>query len=82
MNLNRTFAGLCAAGALLAAGAVRAQDAMGGMDMEKSRYGGPVYSGAPALAVTASLVKAGQSGGRQAYQAVRQSQCRLLADRV
>lgn len=56
MKLNRTFFGLCAVGTLLAAGAAQAQ---GAMDMEKSRYGGPVYSGAPALAVTASLVKAG-----------------------
>lgn len=30
-----------------------------GMQMAKSRYGGPAYTGAPALAVTASLVKAG-----------------------
>ncbi|CAN5559041.1 hypothetical protein BH11ARM2_BH11ARM2_24890 [soil metagenome] len=29
------------------------------MDMKESRYGGPVYEGAPALTVTASLVKAG-----------------------
>lgn len=27
--------------------------------MEKARYGGPVYTGAPALTVTASLVQAG-----------------------
>lgn len=65
MKFNRTLAGLCAVGTLLAAGAAHAQDAMGGMDMEKSRYGGPVYTGAPALAVTASLVKAG--GGSAHY---------------
>ena len=42
------------AGLILAAiGRAQAQ----GMDM--SRYGGPVYSGAPALSVTASLVSAG-----------------------
>lgn len=53
------IAGLSVAATLLAAGAVHAQDAMSGGDMDKSRYGGPVYNGAPALAVTASLVKAG-----------------------
>lgn len=37
----------------------------GGMDM--SRYGGPVYKGAPALAVTASLVAAG--GGPSKFSA-------------
>ena len=68
MKLNRAFAGLCAAGTLLAAGAAHAQDAMGG-DMDKSRYGGPVYSGAPALAVTASLVKAG--GGPAHYSTAK-----------
>ena len=69
MKLNRTFAGLFAVGTLLAAGAAHAQDAMGGMDMEKSRYGGPVYTGAPALAVTASLVKAG--GGPAHYSTAK-----------
>ena len=68
MKLNRAFAGLCAAGTLLAAGATHAQDAMGG-GMDKSRYGGPVYSGAPALAVTASLVKAG--GGPAHYSTAK-----------
>ena len=68
MKINRAFAGLCAAGTLLAAGAAHAQSAMGG-DMDKSRYGGPVYSGAPALAVTASLVKAG--GGPANYSTAK-----------
>jgi hypothetical protein len=36
-------------------------DSMGGMDM--SRYGGPVYEGAPALDVTAALVQAGGGAG-------------------
>ena len=33
------------------------------MKMDMSRYGGPVYTGAPALAVTASLVQAGGGPG-------------------
>ena len=65
MKLTRFVTGLSVAAALLAAGAAQAQDAMSGMDMDKSRYGGPVYSGTPALAVTASLVKAG--GGPASY---------------
>ncbi len=59
MKLTHTLVGLCAAGTLLAAGMAQAKAPMNGMNMDKSRYGGPVYSGAPALAVTASLVKAG-----------------------
>lgn len=58
---NKQVGNLIAAGtvvlALACAGAVHADSSMGSMDM--SRYGGPVYSGPPALAVTASLVKAG-----------------------
>ena len=69
MKLTRTLVGLSVAGILMAAGMVQAQDAMNGMDMEKSRYGGPVYSGAPALAVTASLVKAG--GGPAHYSTAK-----------
>lgn len=42
---------------------VSAQSRMAGM--EQSRFGGPVYTGAPALAVTASLVKAG--GGPKGF---------------
>ncbi len=46
-----------------------AGSSMPGMDMSKtmamSRYGGPVYTGAPALAVTAALVQAG--GGAASY---------------
>jgi hypothetical protein len=34
-----------------------------GQGMENSRYGGPVYMGSPALAVTASFVKAGGGPG-------------------
>lgn len=57
---NKTLtvaAALCLAGSL-ATGSVPAHaDDMKGMDM--SRYGGPVYTGTPALTVTASLVAAG-----------------------
>lgn len=38
-------------------------------DMGDSRYGGPVYTGAPALAVTASLVQAG--GGAANFSAAK-----------
>jgi len=37
--------------------------------MDMSRYGGPVYSGAPALTVTASLVQAG--GGAKHFSAAK-----------
>lgn len=67
MKLTRLATGLSVAAVLLAAGTAQAQDAMSGMDM--SRYGGPVYSGAPALAVTASLVKAG--GGPARYSTAK-----------
>ncbi|MGI4789701.1 MAG: hypothetical protein ACRYFS_12720 [Janthinobacterium lividum] len=61
MNFTRMIGGLAVAAALLSVGAAQAQAPMPGMKnmAEKSRYGGPVYSGAPALAVTSSLVKAG-----------------------
>ncbi len=78
MKLNHAFA---VAAALLALSPLAAQAQMSaptpapapmsGMDMSKpmsmdmSRYGGPVYNGDPALAVTASLVKAG--GGASSY---------------
>jgi hypothetical protein len=60
MKIGKLTSCIAAGSALLSfAGisAVHADTAMGAMDM--SRYGGPVYTGAPALAVTASLVKAG-----------------------
>ena len=69
MKITRTLSGLSVAAALLTAGAAQAQTAMGGMKMDTSRYGGPVYSGAPALAVTASLVKAG--GGAAHYSTAK-----------
>ena len=61
-----TIAGLC----MVVCAGVRpatAQDAAAQkpMSMDMSRYAGPVYNGAPALAVTASLVKAG--GGAAKY---------------
>lgn len=65
MKISRMITGLSVTAALLAAGAVHAQGAMPGGVMDKSRYGGPVYNGDPALAVTASLVKAG--GGPAHY---------------
>jgi hypothetical protein len=63
MNITRMIGGFAVAASVLAAGAAQAQMSSmkpaSAMNMEKSRYGGPVYTGAPALAVTASLVKAG-----------------------
>lgn len=67
MKLNLTLSTLAVS--LLLATAAQADSAMSGMDMEKSRYGGPVYSGAPALTVTASLVKAG--GGPAQYSTAK-----------
>jgi len=67
MKLNLTLSTL--AFSLLLTVVAQADSAMSGMDMEKSRYGGPVYSGAPALAVTASLVKAG--GGPAHYSTAK-----------
>jgi hypothetical protein len=58
MKIAKVGSWIAAGASLLSlVGAVHADSAMGSMDM--SRYGGPVYTGAPALAVTASLVKAG-----------------------
>jgi hypothetical protein len=67
MKFTRLIGGLSVAAALFAAGAAQAQ--MSGMTMEQSRYGGPVYTGAPALAVTASLVRAG--GGPAHYSTAK-----------
>lgn len=47
------------AGLVLCSALVLAQ----GMDPGNSRYGGPVYNGAPALSVTASVVRAGGGPG-------------------
>jgi hypothetical protein len=63
-----TVAGLAATLALSVGGTIRpavAQDAAAPMKMDMSRYSGPVYAGAPALEVTASLVAAG--GGPAKY---------------
>jgi hypothetical protein len=58
MKLNTLGTCIAAAAALFTfTAAVHAADSMGTMDM--GRYVGPVYNGAPALTVTASLVKAG-----------------------
>jgi hypothetical protein len=59
----RTFAALGAAATLAAATAALADNDMSGGSMQYGRYGGPVYSGAPALNVTAALVAAGGGAG-------------------
>jgi hypothetical protein len=62
----RALAALAAASTLLTAGVVpAAADSMGNTSTMMGRYGGPVYSGAPALNVTAALVAAG--GGAANY---------------
>ncbi len=51
---------------------------MGGMDM--ARYGGPTYTGAPALPVTASLVQAG--GGPESFSIATALTAMVGADTV
>lgn len=70
MSLKKVglFGGVMALAVTLMTGvSAQAQEKMDKMDM--SRYGGPVYTGAPTLAVTASLVKAG--GGPGQFSAVK-----------
>ncbi len=63
-RFSAALSALLAAGTLaLGAGLAQADPAMKGMDM--ARYGGPVYTGAPALNVTSALVAAG--GGADNY---------------
>ena len=60
MDIKNTVRGAFAALALVAAAVAFGQGKMTmGKGTMTSRYGGPVYGGAPALAVTASLVEAG-----------------------
>lgn len=71
MNFTRMTAALAVAAALVTGSAAFADESMDtGHDtvmhgIQMGRFGGPVYSGAPALAVTASLVAAG--GGADKY---------------
>lgn len=71
MNFTRMTAALAVAAGLVTGTAAFADQPMDtGHDtmmngMQMGRFGGPVYSGAPALAVTASLVAAG--GGADKY---------------
>jgi hypothetical protein len=60
----RTLAALAAATSLAAGAAANADSMSGPMGMQ-GRFGGPVYTGAPALNVTAALVAAG--GGADHY---------------
>ena len=60
MKIGKGLGAIALMAAALTAGVLtgaQAQDKMDHMDM--SRYGGPTYSGKPALSVTSSLVKAG-----------------------
>jgi hypothetical protein len=71
MNFTRMTAALAVVAGLLTGSGAFADESMDtGHDtmmhgMQMGRFGGPVYSGAPALAVTASLVAAG--GGADKY---------------
>jgi hypothetical protein len=60
MNFVKTLGAVAAVAAIVGSTAAIA-DSMSGMSgmAPKARYGGPVYTGAPALNVTASLVEAG-----------------------
>src|SRR5579863_4408192 len=60
----RTIAAFAAA-ATFATAAVASADSMSGGATMMGRYGGPVYTGAPALTVTSALVAAG--GGAAHY---------------
>ena len=64
MTRARVLAALLAAG-ICASAASAFADSMGNSMPMQGRYGGPVYTGAPALSVTASLVAAG--GGAAHY---------------
>ena len=55
--------------ALVAGAAAQGQGMMAKGKMATSRYGGPVYTGAPALTVTASLIEAG--GGPEGWSFVK-----------
>jgi len=54
----RTMAALAAV-LTVSAGSMAMADSMSNGTAQQGRFGGPVYTGAPALSVTASLVKAG-----------------------
>lgn len=64
MNSARMLGALAAA-AVFVAGAAAFADDMSNTTAMQGRFGGPVYSGAPALTVTAALVTAG--GGADHY---------------
>ena len=69
MRSLRTIAALAAVAAF-SMGSVALADQMGSSSMaQQGRFGGPVYSGPPALSVTASLVAAG--GGADNYSTAK-----------
>jgi len=66
MNVQRIAAALAVVAGLLAGSAAFADDSMSNSSMssqQMGRFGGPVYNGPPALAVTSSLVAAGGGAG-------------------
>lgn len=80
MTSGRIIAALGAAATLAAATAAFADNSMSGGSMQNGRYGGPVYSGAPALNVTAALVAAG--GGAAHYSTATALVSMIGADTV
>ncbi len=83
MRIQRIAAALAVVAGLIAGSAAFADDSMSSPSMgtaQMGRFGGPVYDGAPALAVTASLVAAG--GGADKYSTATALTNMLGADTV
>ncbi len=83
MRIQRIAAALAVAAGLIAGSAAFADDSTSSGSMgtaQMGRFGGPVYSGAPALAVTSSLVAAG--GGADKYSTAAALTSMLGADTV
>ena len=83
MRIQRIAAALAVAAGLIAGSAAFADDSTSSGSMgtaQMGRFGGPVYNGAPALAVTASLVAAG--GGADKYSTATALTSMLGADTV
>ena len=80
MKAHNVAAALALAAAILAGNVAFADDSMSSGSMQMGRFGGPVYSGPPNLAVTASLVAAG--GGAQNYSTTTALTSMLGADTV
>ena len=80
MKVQLVAAALAVVAGLIAGSVAFADDSMSSSSQQMGRYGGPVYDGAPALAVTASLVAAG--GGPAKYSTATALTSMLGADTV